>query len=95
MTDEQNPTPLTHSEGVTRTRFHIEWLAGARPPMHPNPMTGRTTFETFDEAVSHMRNQAADAQFVSLEERITTIVSVDRSEAARAALSAAPEADQP
>ncbi|MBB4145863.1 hypothetical protein GGQ72_004429, partial [Rhizobium rhizoryzae] len=37
------PSPQTHVKGETRTRFHIEWIAGARPPVHPHPMTGRTT----------------------------------------------------
>ena len=74
----------------TTTRFHIEWIAGARPPVHPNPMTGRTTFESFERAVQHMRSQADDAQFVSLEERRTTIVHIDRSADMRAALPAAP-----
>ncbi|PTV72173.1 hypothetical protein [Agrobacterium pusense] len=74
----------------TTTRFHIEWIAGARPPVHPNPMTGRTTFESFERAVQHMKSQADDAQFVSLEERRTTIVHIDRSADMRAALPAAP-----
>ncbi|MBB4146052.1 hypothetical protein GGQ72_004621, partial [Rhizobium rhizoryzae] len=38
-----DPSPQTHVKGETRTRFHIEWIAGARPPVHPHPMTGRTT----------------------------------------------------
>lgn len=74
----------------TTTRFHIEWIAGARPPVHPNPMTGRTTFESFELAVQHMKSQADDAQFVSLEERRTTILHIDRSADMRAALPAAP-----
>ncbi|MCZ7929495.1 hypothetical protein [Agrobacterium pusense] len=74
----------------TTTRFHIEWIAGARPPVHPSPMTGRTTFESFERAVQHMKSQADDAQFVSLEERRTTIVHIDRSADMRAALPAAP-----
>ncbi|WP_367354236.1 hypothetical protein [Agrobacterium pusense] len=74
----------------TTTRFYIEWIAGARPPAHPKPMTGRASFETFERALQHMKNQADDAQFVSLEERRTTVVSVDRSADMRAALTAAP-----
>lgn len=74
----------------TTVRFHIEWIAGARPPVHPNPMTGRATFESFELAVQHMKSQADDAQFVSLEERRTTVVSIDRSADMRAALPAAP-----
>ncbi|WP_313666169.1 hypothetical protein [Shinella sp.] len=82
--------PAPHREGEdsaeVERRFHVEWLAGARPPVHPEPMVGRTTFRTFDEAISHMGNQAEDEAFISLEERITT--TVDRSSDARAALAA-------
>ena len=74
----------------TTTRFYIEWIAAARPPVHPEPMTGRLIFETFDLALRHMKSQADDAQFVSLEERQTTVVYIDRSADMRAALPAAP-----
>lgn len=63
--------------GEATKRFHIEWIAAARPPVHPNAMTGRATFDTFDEALDHMRNQAEDAVFVSLVERTTIVNEVD------------------
>jgi hypothetical protein len=64
----------------TSTRFHLEWIAGARPPAHPSPMTGKTTFGSFEDAVDHMRRQAEDAKFVSLVERVTVTGAVDRSD---------------
>lgn len=82
-------TPAPHVVG-SETRYHLEWISAPRPPVHPNPMTGRQSFVSFDKAVAHMKAQAPDARFVSLEERTTT--SIDRSKAFRAALSA-PEAE--
>lgn len=67
-------------------RFQIEWIAGARPPVHPAPMTGRMSYPTFEKAIAHMKSQAADAIFVSLVEHTTVEVSVDRSADVRAIL---------
>lgn len=86
-TNKQTPPPSTHVIG-SETRYHLEWIAAPRPPVHPNPMTGRQSFVSFEKAVSHMKAQASDAQFVSLEERTTT--SVDRSDDFRAALANPP-----
>lgn len=64
--------------------FSLEWIAGARPPVHPNPMRGRQSFATFDLAIAFMRRQAPDARFASLTERIER--EVDRTADARTAL---------
>lgn len=79
-----------HREGEdsveVERRFSLEWIAGARPPVHPSPMRGRQSFRSIDEAIAFMSRLAADAQFVSLteyEER-----EFDRSEEARVALAA-------
>lgn len=81
--------PLSHrgeDSAEVESRFSLEWIAGARPPVHPDPMRGRQSFRSFDQAIAFMNRQANDAKFVSLteyEER-----EFDRSEEARAALAA-------
>ena len=81
------PTPSSHVDGARR--YHLEWIAGARPPVHPNPMTGRQSFGTFAEAIAFMQRQAPDAKFVLLEESTTS--TSDRSVQARIALNIATE----
>lgn len=46
--------------------FALEWLSGARPPVHPEPMVGRQTFETFKEAIGFMARRAMDSQLTGL-----------------------------
>lgn len=82
------PSPQNHVRGETEIDFRIEWIAAARPPVHPKPMTGKAWFKTFERALKHMRSQAADAQFVSITEHVTTVVKVDRTDEFRAALAA-------
>ena len=85
-------SPRPETVGVSaHEQFRLEWLAAARPPHHPEPMKGRQTFETFEQAVRFMQRQPADAQFVSLEQ--ISSYSRDRSDDARAALS--PQEDEP
>jgi hypothetical protein len=69
---------------IRERRFSLEWIAGARPPVHPDPMRGRQSFRSFEDAIAHVQRQAADAQFVSLTELVET--SLDRSSDARSAL---------
>lgn len=71
----------------TFVAYRLEWIAGARPPVHPNPMDGAQSFHSFDNAIAFMKRQAADAQFVSLTERTMIQAETDRSPEARAALS--------
>ncbi|MBO1023291.1 hypothetical protein IPU75_01020 [Ochrobactrum sp. SD129] len=70
----------------TFVAYRLEWIAGARPPVHPNPMSGSQSFHSFDNAIAFMRRQATDAQFVSLTERKIIQAETDRSPEARAAL---------
>ncbi len=70
--------------------FHLEWIAAARKPVHPEPMTGRQSFSSFDEAIAFMKRQAPDAQFVSLTERTIIQTDEDRSTEARAVLGGKP-----
>lgn len=81
---EKHAHPAGKEVGETDTWFTLEWIGAARPPVHPEPMTGRQSFPTMEKAVGFMRNQAADAKFVSLSE--VTKSTIDRSDAARAAL---------
>lgn len=52
------------------TFYILEWMAGARPPVHPNPMRGRQSFRTPKEAIAFFKRQASDAQFLSLTKRV-------------------------
>lgn len=70
-------------------RFTLAWIAGARPPVHPEPMKGRQSFATFDEAISFFQRRAPDSQFVSLTEYATE--TIDRTDDARAALAGSAE----
>lgn len=78
--------PASVPKAVVETSFIIEWIAAARPPVHPNPMTGRATFSSFKRALRHMESQASDAQFVSLTSRTSVTTFVERSDDLRAAL---------
>lgn len=60
--------------------FQLHWIAAARPPVHPEPMKGYQTFDTFDAAIAFMRQRASDAIFVSLTEIVTH--HIDRATAA-------------
>ncbi len=51
--------------------FDLVWISAARPPVHPEPMTGRQTFTSFEHAMKFMGNQPDDAQFVSLHSNLT------------------------
>jgi hypothetical protein len=86
MNDEFPASSVLVPNVATETSFVIEWIAAARPPVHPNPMTGKATFGSFDRALKHMRSQAPDAQFVSLTSRTTVTTSADRSDDLRASL---------
>lgn len=57
---------------MINTTYILTWIAGARPPVHPNPMQGKQGFESPEAAYLFFKKQPADAQFVSLKE-ITTI----------------------
>jgi len=48
------------------SRFALEWLSGARPPVHPDPMVGRHTFDTFKKALDFMSRRANDSQLTGL-----------------------------
>ena len=76
------PNPPTLVD--TTQTFDLVWTAAARPPVHPEPMTGRQTFASFERAMRFMENQPDDAQFVSLHGNLTR--RYDRSDDARAAL---------
>lgn len=52
------------------TFYILEWMAGAKPPVHPNPMRGRQSFRTPKEAIAFFKRQASDAQFLSLTKRV-------------------------
>lgn len=54
--------------------YALEWIAGARPPVHPFPMRGRNKFKTLGEAVKFFDNQAEDAELVSLIKETTTYI---------------------
>lgn len=69
--------------------FKLTWIAGARPPAHPEPMTGQQTFPTLEDATAFFSSLAEDAKFVSLTK--TTTHSEDISDAARSALQEKPE----
>lgn len=86
--DELIRLALEAAFSETTSVFQLEWISGARPPVHPEPMTGRQGFPTFERAVRHMKNQASDAKFVSLLEHSTKII--DRSDELRAAMRAKP-----
>lgn len=47
--------------------YKLRWIAGARPPVHPEPMNGSQTFSTEEKARAFFRSLASDAKFVSLE----------------------------
>lgn len=72
--------------GIVEQWFTLEWIAASRPPVHPEPMTGRQSFDTFDDAMAFYRNLASDATFVSLIEHRKA--EVDRSAEARTAIEA-------
>lgn len=50
----------------THRQFRLQWEAAARPPVHPEVMTGRQMFSTFEQALNFMRKQPADSTFVSM-----------------------------
>lgn len=60
------------SDPIISTYYLLEWEAGARPPVHPNPMIGKRSFKTGEEAIEFFHKQAEDSNFISLV-KITTI----------------------
>ena len=70
----------------TSERYKLVWIAGARPPAHPDPMRGRQTFDSFDAAAAFFADLASDAQFVSLSKITTDTTTVNVSDALRAAV---------
>jgi hypothetical protein len=52
-------------------RYRLTWIAGARPPVHPEPMTGCAIFLSEGQAWRSFRNMAPDALFVSLSKSVT------------------------
>lgn len=70
----------------TTIRYHLEWIAGPRHPVHPNPMRGRQSFSSVSEALKFMKRQAADAEFISLTEKTEVLTVVSRTEEFRALL---------
>lgn len=71
ITPDPEPQPVASSV----VRYKLEWLAGARPPAHPEPMKGSATFEIEQAAISFFDSQADDAKLLSLTrvETVTTI----------------------
>lgn len=57
---------------IASETFTLEWEAAARPPIHPNPMLGKQSFKTAEEARRFFYKQANDSRFISLI-KITTI----------------------
>ena len=76
------PAPNDDLRAVSR--FNLAWTAAPRPPVHPQPMTGRQSFQAFDEAVAFVGKQPSDSTFLSLTEVVTS--RIDRSDDVRAAL---------
>ena len=72
------------SDSMGSLSYHLEWIAAPRPPVHPDEMTGRQIFRTFEDAVRFMSFQPDDSRFVSLTQRGTR--ESDISEAAGAAI---------
>lgn len=44
----------------------LTWIAGARPPAHPNEMEGRQVFQSAYDAGVFFSKQEPDTKFVSL-----------------------------
>lgn len=62
-----SPTGMGVTE-VDHVQFRLKWRAGARPPVHPEPMVGSHTFRSIDECARFMAKQAPDAELISLTE---------------------------
>lgn len=60
------PTDAAQAREV-EVYYKLRWIAGARPPVHPEPMNGSQTFSTEEKARAFFRSLASDAKFVSLE----------------------------
>ena len=59
-------------------QYRLTWIAGARPPMYPEPIIRRATFLTETDAWSFFRNREPDAQFVSLKKLVTINFEIGR-----------------
>ena len=59
-------------ENVVSIAYILEWEAGARPPVHPNPMVGKRSFASSEDAITFFNRQASDSRFISLV-KVTTI----------------------
>jgi len=57
----------------SREWWTLEWIGAPRPPVHPNPMKGKQSFDTADKALAFWRKQPADATYVSLTKHTETI----------------------
>lgn len=54
------------------TQYRLQWLAAARPPAHPNSMTGTQVFNSFERVVAFVEGLASDSEVMSLTEIQTT-----------------------
>lgn len=76
---------LLNENHKTEEQWLLTWTAAPRPPVHPSPMTGRQTFQTFNDAIEFFKRRPKDSRFVSLIEIVTK--SIDRTNEANIALS--------
>jgi hypothetical protein len=51
------------------TLWDLTWIGAPRPPVHPEPMTGKRTFFSYLEAINFMHKQPDDSKLVSLVSR--------------------------
>ena len=68
------PDPEPKPVATTSVSYKLQWLAGARPPAHPDPMKGSAAFDTSEAAMAFFSRLADDAKLISLTrtETITT-----------------------
>lgn len=84
--NEVRPLYATPSSAgtVSVVRYRLEWLAGARPPSHPDPMKGSASFDTQEDALAFLSRLADDAKPLSLTRTETITTRVDLPPALRA-----------
>lgn len=54
--------------------YELLWQAGARPPVHQNPMVGRQQFSSIMAAVEFFKKQPPDSEFIKLTEIVSAEV---------------------
>ncbi|TWI34289.1 hypothetical protein [Paracoccus sulfuroxidans] len=54
------------STQLAEVRYQLVWLAGARPLAHPEPMKGRASFDSVEDAQAFLKRQASVAKALSL-----------------------------